>query len=428
MKRTKILALLSVTVLLFTVASSAASLSPAIDIIRNKTTVVKTGTVNSEVTFSPEDFEKALNIKKCNRITILSLPPSEDGTLKIGGLDMLEGQTVSRNNISMMRFLPSSNDIIETSFTFKLSDSTDTFGNLCKISLTDGVNITPIAEDDTVKTYKNITVFGTLPGSDADGDKLTYEILEAPGDGILTLLDSTRGKFMYTPIGDFTGKDRFEYCVKDEYGNVSESAVVKLKVDKPYKNIFFSDMKGHWAHVSAINMVRAGIMNVEVNSDSKPVFNPDKELTRSEFLVMAMKLFGDKIDVDAISYTEFSDDYAIPTDMKGFISAAYDNGIIRGYTTESGVYFMPEEKITRAEAAVILTRLIDVPDTNEVSRTVFSDKGAVPSWAQLGMQALVSCGILKGTDDGYLMPGAVITRSQAAELFCSAQKRMESWD
>lgn len=426
--RTKMIALLCVTVLLFTVVPSAASLSPAIDIIRNKTTVIKTGTVNREVTFSPEDFEKGLHIKKCNRITILTLPPSEDGTLKLGGLDMLQGQTVSRNNISMMRFLPASSEVLETSFTFKLTDSGDTLGNICRISLTDGINIAPIAKGDNVQTYRNISVFGTLPASDGDGDKLTYEILTAPKDGVLTVLDSARGKYQYTPIGDFTGKDKFSYCVRDEYGNVSESAVVKLKVDKPYKNIFFSDMRGHWAHVSAINMVKAGVMNLDINAEGKPVFDPERQLTRSEFVVMAMTLFGEKYDIRALNYTEFSDDYAIKNEMKCFVSAAYDNGIIRGYTTESGVYFMPDEQITRAEAAVILTRLVNIPKTNEVIRTAFADQGAVPSWAQSEMEALVSCGILKGTDDGNLMPDSTITRAQAAELFCVTQKKIKEWD
>ena len=59
-------------------------LSPAIDIIKNKTAFIKSGTVQSDVIFTAEDFDNGFGVK-VKEITVQTLPPVKDGILKVAG-------------------------------------------------------------------------------------------------------------------------------------------------------------------------------------------------------------------------------------------------------------------------------------------------------------------------------------------------------
>ena len=49
----------------------------------------------------------------------------------------------------------------------------------------------------------------------------------------------------------------------------------------------------------------------------------------------------------------------IPENMKSFICAAYDLGYIKGTVVDEKLCFLPQKTITRAEAAVMLSNMLD---------------------------------------------------------------------
>lgn len=412
--------------LTFCMSASAATLSPGLDIIKSKISVSKTAATGTDIIFKAEDFEKALGVKKLDKIVILALPPASDGIMKIGGIDLVEGQTVSRENIEMLRFLPSGKGTVDTSFTFKNASDKDEMGIVCRISLTDGVNFAPIADKKTAKTYRYVSLYKKLSGSDGDGDMLTFEIMTAPEDGVLTLTDSATGAFVYTPKGDFTGTDKFTYRVIDSYGNTSEEASVKIKVLNS-KDVYFDDMRGHWAHAAAISMYREGIIDAE-----NMCFDPTGHVSRGEFLVWAMKALD--IDPADSAISVFADEGEMSEELRSYLSAAVTLGAVKGYSKEAGLYFNPDDAITRAEACVILDRLADFDTSTEVSAfsgnagrilPAFADATAVPAWAQDAMYTLVMCGVITGTDDGRLEPDAIMTRAEAAQLLSTVFDMMD---
>ena len=81
--------------------------------------------------------------------------------------------------------------------------------------------------------------------------------------------------------------------------------------------------------------------------------------------------------------------------------------------------FRPDDSITRAEAAVILNAILGA-DTPDVIPT-FADTSAIPAWASPSLYALNSLGILRGTGDGYLAPGATLSRAQTAQMLLTVK-------
>lgn len=77
----------------------------------------------------------------------------------------------------------------------------------------DPANLAPTTPDASVTLEAGTTWSGTLPGSDPDGDLLTWSVGVPPDHGSLDL-DST-GAFTYAPDAGFVGNDGFSYQVTD---------------------------------------------------------------------------------------------------------------------------------------------------------------------------------------------------------------------
>ena len=89
-------------------------------------------------------------------------------------------------------------------------------------------NNPPVAEPQSVKTFKNTAIDITLKASDPDGDPLSYNITSWPNHGVLTGSGSAR---RYTPDPDYSGSDGFVFSVADGAGG-SDAATVSIDVKK----------------------------------------------------------------------------------------------------------------------------------------------------------------------------------------------------
>ena len=90
-------------------------------------------------------------------------------------------------------------------------------------------NAAPVASDQAVTTDEEVGVTVTLSASDADGDALTYAIVDGPTDGALSGFDAVAGTATYTPATDFNGSDSFTFEAND--GTVdSNTATVSITV------------------------------------------------------------------------------------------------------------------------------------------------------------------------------------------------------
>lgn len=399
----------------------AGCLSPSLDHIARDIQFVKSGVANNDIYFSESDFTNALGAEKISDITFTELPSADSGRLMLGDIDVYKNQTVSANDISLLHFEPKTDVLSSSAFTVRCKNDCGEYNLACELRLLEHPNSAPTSaqEPQNLTTRTNVTYYGKLDGQDPDGDEIRFEITGEAKHGCVTVTDAIGGTYRYKPQNNYVGKDSFTYTVCDVNGNYSRETEVSVLVEKNTSGVFYCDMQDSWAHNAAITLADNGILTGETIGKNM-IFGPDFRVSRADFVAMTMDAC--RIDVDnTLTKTSFNDNDDIPEHLRSHIATAERLGYISGTETEDGVFFYPNNTITRAEAAVIINRMLDLETNAEV--TVFADDGAIPTWASSSVYALAENGIMNGVGCGNFAANALLTREQTAGLLYAVINR-----
>lgn len=408
-------AFLSLCILLTSVAG--ARLSPTMDIIASRMErkcCVTGGTVYS---FEEDDFDEFLSADD-KMLRVASLPPASEGVLTLSGSAIKEGQNIDSSLLERLCFSPSFDFKGQTDIVFEADGSQ----LIMCMNVVPEANFAPETGDMSVETQKNIALFCNFHAADPDGDSFDIEIVEYPSHGNVRI--TGEGQLVYRPLSGYVGKDSFSYRAEDEYGNVSGVSKVQVKVSRPAAEIYFDDMDNHWAHNSAVKMASTGLMTGE-RIDGKLCFNPDEDMTRGDFLALSLIMSGHEKDISMVSKTVFADDSMIPGNIKSYVQYAYDKGIISGYDNGDGsVNFESTGSVTRAEAAVILDKILNL-SKKEAAVPSYKDASDIPAWASDSVATLSSCGIINGDALGVFSAEKHLSRAEGAEMICNVASYIE---
>lgn len=114
----------------------------------------------------------------------------------------------------------------------------------------------------------------------------------------------------------------------------------------------FNDIAQHWARDDIQALEAQGWLVAEEHDRE---LAPDKPMPRQEMA----RLVARAMDLDPVpGNTQFNDDHKIPATFRPFINAAVGKGLISGYPNGN---FEPQGALTRAEAATMLVRIMDMP-------------------------------------------------------------------
>lgn len=400
-----------------------AVVSYGLNVLSAATDVAVSAPVGNEVVFSAEVFARGLNLSRIDSVTVRSLPSDAHGELLMGSTRVAVGQRITGNNLSHLVFCAARDEEIEATFTFSVND--DPTPRVCNVYLLKQTNYTPTLSTASrlsldVFTYRDHSAYGTLSAYDPDGDRVIFEIVSYPQNGTLRLIDRNTGAYVYTPFAGYTGNDSFVYVARDRYGNYSASLEVSLRVELSGTSVTYADMEGSHAYNAALALTEAGIMS-GTQMGERYYFDPDGSVTRIEFLVMAMHAAG-ITDVPVCYDTGFADDADIPSELKGYVATAYAMKYISGSLSQGELCFMPNEEITRAQAAVILSGIVGLCDV-AVTPT-FADGSQIPAWASEAIYSLNAAGILP-SDGGYIAATAKLTREQTAQMLASVMRYVD---
>lgn len=411
-----LLFLLLISLALGTLAISAGAsyFGTGAEVIANDVTLIKTGLLGEKLNFSDTDFKSALSLAEFKKIIITEIPSSTSGILTLGGSRVYIGQEIKRKNLSTLTFTPENDTVAEAAFKFKV-DNRDACEHTCVIKFLKKVNYAPKIDTDTnqtlnVTTQKGISVYGKINASDPEGDELSVIVVSYPKNGSLSLTGEAFGEFCYTPESDFDGKDSFVFVVRDEYGNYTKPQKVSLKVTERISEIVYVDMENSKSYNAAVAMTGMGIMSGKRIGDDM-YFNPEENVSRAEFVAMAMKTLGIRAD-SSLTETYFDDNGEIPKSLVGYVATAARLGIVNGSFDVDGLYFRPNDSITKCEAAIVMSNLLEV----KADSAVFSEIDGitdVPVWARPSVGAMYSIGIFDKTDS--LAMSESLTRESAAE-------------
>lgn len=167
------------------------------------------------------------------------------------------------------------------------------------------------------------------------------------------------------------------------------------------ETLTLSDIKGHWAEKQITNWTSRGL----IKGYGDGTFRPDNSITRAEFMTLVNSAYGFKDQIE-IAFTDVNTTHWFYNQVAVAIRAGY----IKGYSDHT---MRPNQKISREEVAVIVSRLIGLEQTNPTGNTVFSDAHEASVWAIESIEGIVLKGIMQGYKDQTFRPGTLITRAEA---------------
>lgn len=187
-------------------------------------------------------------------------------------------------------------------------------------------------------------------------------------------------------------------------GSKNESYFIEPGINQTEKSAFSDISDVAWAKTAIEHLASSGILK----GDGNGRFRPQDFVTREQFasiIVRAFDLSGADENCDFADVEKGRWSYAE-------ICKAYSAGIIKG---AEGV-FMPEENITRQDAAVMLYRLTGVLGKNlSGGKCDFVDEALISDYAKEAVQVLSEASVIMGSD-GKFLPLDKMTRAQAAVL------------
>ena len=282
-------------------------------------------------------------------------------------------------------------------------------------------NAAPIAENLELKTYKGVAIASRFAAVDPEGDLVTFQVVDSPARGQVTLDENDPAAFWYTPYEGKKGKDSFTYVAIDAKGNSSKPATVKVSIQKQTTAVSYSDLAGDPAHYAALRLAEAGVYTGRKVGDLY-CFDPDAAFTREEFLAMAMTAAG-KAPLSDVTLTGFYDDGDISAWAKGYVSAALVVGTVEGPRNHLGqTVFTPGSPITQAEAAVIIDRLLATGDVSGASSAFSAETG--PAWAYQSVVNMEAVSVINSSTD----LSKPLTRAQSAQMLSAMLDVLDARD
>ncbi|AKX94984.1 S-layer homology domain-containing protein [Neomoorella thermoacetica] len=236
--------------------------------------------------------------------------------------------------------------------------------------------------------------------TDGDGNLLWKKTLRGEGRSVQQTTDGGYIIAGYT-FSRSTDSDVYLIKLKPETPPANQPPVVSLK-----------DMQGHWAADAVDRLVETGV----VSGYPDGTFRPDLEVTRAEIaaiLVRALKLTPTnnqelKFKDDATIPTWAKDAVSIAVKeglVKGYLQP------------DGTMTFEADRPVTRAEMAVLVARVLRKKLGEVTPMELkFTDAVMIPAWAKSDVGVAVAEGIVVGYPDNTFRAENHVTRAEAAVM------------
>ncbi len=163
----------------------------------------------------------------------------------------------------------------------------------------------------------------------------------------------------------------------------------------------YKDTSGHWASAAIERWSEYGVLS---GYDGR--FRPEDPITRAEMAAVLRKVVG----YAAAAENPFSDVSSGKWYFNDVLSLAAA-GVMTGY----GGKARPEDRITREEAAVLVSRTFGLGESASDPEP-FSDSESISPWASGFVGGLHEAGCIRGKPGNVFDPGADITRAEAVTI------------
>ncbi|MGG1554219.1 cadherin-like beta sandwich domain-containing protein [Paenibacillus ferrarius] len=205
------------------------------------------------------------------------------------------------------------------------------------------------------------------------------------------------GKKVWVDMGGTVNGDTIEVTSN----HLTKFAVlnVEAKAEKPE----LTDIAHHWAAAE----IRAAVQASRVHGYEDSSFRPDQTVSRAEFTVMLTNALYP--GAGPTKPTTYTDQASIGAWAQPAIALAAELKLVSGYEDGS---FRPGAELTRAQLAVMLAGALGAP-AKEGAQPVFADSSEIPAWAQVSAASVQAQGLMQGYEKGRFVPSKAVTRAEA---------------
>ncbi len=185
----------------------------------------------------------------------------------------------------------------------------------------------------------------------------------------------------------------------------------------------FNDIDNHWAVKQIYKMTAKKV----VYGYSDGTFKPDKGVTHLEAVVMILRVLGlEEQTLSTYPSSMFADKIKkVPTWAKGYVTLAYEKGIIKQADLAKIINTTPA---TRQDVAVYLYRsfVTGKVAANTTAALKFTDLSAISQNAKEAVAAVVDQGIIKGNPDGTFKPAKGVSRAEIGAMLYIYDDKMKN--
>ncbi len=346
--------------------------------------------------FGTSDFSQEEAI--LTGICITGLPQADTGTVMLGNRVLRPGDILATDQVEQMTFHPlrteeNAQAVVEYLPIYENRVAPET---TMTISIRGKEDQAPVVRDQSFETYKNLPKEGKLKVSDPEGGSLTFTVIRQPKRGEVVVRND--GSFLYTPNKNKVGTDSFVFTATDAAGNVSREATVTIELLKPSAREY-ADTLGEDCRFEAEWLKNTGLFTGEtLNGES--CFQPEKLVTRGEFLAMAVKLLELPVEDDqTLSVAPNA-----PAWLRPYVAAALRSGLLDGVDFTQSGYF--DGSVTGYEAARMVQNVLEL----KISAWAAADNGETLTQPQ---EIALAC----LAENGICLPGEeALTRREVAVM------------
>jgi hypothetical protein len=165
----------------------------------------------------------------------------------------------------------------------------------------------------------------------------------------------------------------------------------------------FTDTTGHWASTYISKAVSYGFVKGYLDGS----FKPDNPVTRAEFCTMLNGALG-VTNTTSINFSDVPSSEWYYTNVRKAVATGYTSGYLDNT-------FKPNGKITRQEAAVMISKIIP-PYQGSASLASLGDNANIADWARAAATKVYAAGYIKGDTNNLYRPTASLSRAEAAAI------------
>ncbi|MBX9939019.1 MAG: S-layer homology domain-containing protein [Candidatus Obscuribacterales bacterium] len=257
-----------------------------------------------------------------------------------------------------------------------------------------------------------------LPDVAAKKSEVAKQIAEGEASGVLTTaqLQDMRKELdrIATVEASFRASDNvftdWEVMTVNRDLDRLNNDIIRLKAAHPVTPVPTAnapfDTKGHWAESYVGQLTQRSIIGGFPDGS----FKPDDGITRAQFAAIAMKALNVPPAAGAAQFKDVSPTYW----ASKAIAAVSQAGLVTGFPDGT---FKPEDKITRAQALVILAKALPSGLADVSILNSYQDGSSVPSWAAPSVAKAAKARIIVSyPDPSQIRPNLNASRADVAAL------------